>query len=470
MSTTEGTLHNRISSFIQAHSIDLSKGVVVGFSGGADSLALLSLLSSIAPANCVQAVYVNHNLREEGELEREIALNRHNCQLLQVPLIIRTANVGQIDQIGEKRKGGGEEAARYFRYQELEEVRSSLSFAYIATAHNEDDQNETLLMRLFQGSRLHFSQPIKEVQENKIRPLLHIKREEIENYLRESGFSWSSDSTNTNEKFLRNKIRHSLIPSLESIFPQWTKGLYRLSDELQEIEQTFEGEAKEYIDQYCVIDSKENRVLLDLEKLVSLSSPLIRRVLYLAFNRLNHGSPLRLPEKSVNQIILAIEGKVERKRIDVINSSVTFNKNALIWEKTARTLGAAYISLVYSEYTYLCEEYYLHKIALKPNEKGQKGQIWIPDDVIKGALIVRSYNQYDTICLRQGTKKVSSLLSEWGIESRTRWKVPVLVDDNGVLAILGKVFLGNNRVAKRALVSPLAPKETTLYSVLIIEG
>ena len=74
MSTTEGTLHNRISSFIQAHSIDLSKGVVVGFSGGADSLALLSLLSSIAPANCVQAVYVNHNLREEGELEREIAL------------------------------------------------------------------------------------------------------------------------------------------------------------------------------------------------------------------------------------------------------------------------------------------------------------------------------------------------------------------------------------------------------------
>ena len=97
-------------------------------------------------------------------------------------------------------------------------------------------------------------------------------------------------------------------------------------------------------------------------------------------------------------------------------------------------------------------------------------KVWIGDEVIVGKLVVRSFEDQDTIELKEGTKKVSSLLASWHIDFSDRWRVPLLVDDDGVLAVLGACFSGKDRVAKRALLSPLARKLTTLYSVRIIEG
>ncbi len=470
MSTTEGILLKRLTSFCLTHHIDLSKGVLVAFSGGADSLSLLSLLSCIAPSHRVKALYVNHNLRSEKELHEEIALNEENCKRLNVPLSIATAKKGEIEQIARLRKCGIEEAARYYRYRELEKVKEGSSFAYIATAHSEDDQKETLLMRLFQGSRLHFAHPIKAIDSGRIRPLLNTSRLEIEEYLNEKGFKWSSDSTKDEKLFLRSQIRHSMLPSLDSIFPKWREGLFRLSDELEEIECYLEGEVNHYVDKVCSLEEGGSRLQVSLSPLSSVSSVILRRLIYRFFNMLSFDKRVRLPEQSVNQIMEAIKDEEARGRIDVVSSMITFAKDKMIWEKSSAPLGASYISLVYSDYTFLCESYYLHKKVLKPDEKGKEGQIWIPNEVITGTLIVRSYKPNDTIHLKNGTKKVSTLFSEWGVLPSQRWKVPLLVDDRGVLAILGKSFSGNNRVAKRALVSPLAPKETTLYSVLIIEG
>ncbi|MGD1832072.1 MAG: tRNA lysidine(34) synthetase TilS [Sphaerochaetaceae bacterium] len=470
MPTIEGILLKRLAAFLELYSIDLTEGVIVAFSGGADSLSLLSLLKTLAPDAPLQALYVNHNLRSKQELEGEISLNRENCERLHVKLKIAEARKGELEALSRRRKCGVEEAGRYFRYQVLEREMKSLSYSYIATAHTLDDQKETLLMRMFQGSRLHFAQPIKIVDSYRIRPLCNTSRNEIEAYLEQKNLNWSTDSTNKSSIYLRSVIRHNLIPQIEAVFPRWENGLLRLSDELNQIERYLQKEAAALFNRTAEIDYAMDRVVLRLEVLERLDPVLIRRILFIAFDHLDLGKKVRLPDRSVDMIVEAVGCYKKRSRMDVVSSAVSFTEDCLIWEKASAPLGASYISLVYSEYTRLFDRFYLHREVLLPDEKGRVDQVWISDEAVRGTLIVRSAQDEDVIQLAGGTKKVSALFGEWKIPRQHRWKVPILCDDEGVLAVLGSMFTGRTRVAQRVISSPLAPMETTLYSVLIMEG
>lgn len=170
--------------------------LLLAFSGGSDSLFLLSILSLLAPER-TEAVYVNHSLRPREELDREIALNKNNAGKLGIPLSVFTIPKGSINSLSTEKNCGIEAAARELRYKILLEKARKDGFDWILTAHHREDQAETVLMRILSGSPFTSYQGIARADGMLFRPLLSVAKKDIMAYLEKSGLEWSEDSTNS---------------------------------------------------------------------------------------------------------------------------------------------------------------------------------------------------------------------------------------------------------------------------------
>ncbi len=178
--------------------------VLAAVSGGADSTALLLLLSELRPEGWeVFAAHVNHHLRGE-ESDADEAFVRELCKRLNVPLHIAD---GTLDA-ERVRQRGVEATAREVRYARLHGVARASGAPFIATAHQKNDQAETVLMRLLTGSGIGGLRGIHAVRgDGIIRPLLDITREQIDELLRERGITPRHDRSNDDPRFLRNRVR-----------------------------------------------------------------------------------------------------------------------------------------------------------------------------------------------------------------------------------------------------------------------
>ena len=192
--------------------------VLCAVSGGADSMCLLHLLLQAAPEGGfqVEAAHFNHGLRGD-EAQRDEEFVRAQCVRWQVPLTVGRGDVGDFA----RREGQTiEEAARTLRYAFLEERAQAAGCTHIATAHNADDNLETLLLHLVRGAGLHGLAGIPPRRGKLIRPLLAVSRREIEAYLTEHGIPHVEDSTNTDAAYARNRLRHQVIPILRALNPR----------------------------------------------------------------------------------------------------------------------------------------------------------------------------------------------------------------------------------------------------------
>jgi tRNA(Ile)-lysidine synthase len=198
--------------------------VVVGVSGGSDSLGLLQILTELADYRLKLVVaHLNHRIRGE-ESNRDAAYVRSFAEKLGLPFELR-----EIDVIEFKRSTSLslEEAARELRYKFLREVLNKHNADKIATAHTLDDQAETVLMRFIRGSGLLGLSGIPPVNDNIIRPLIEVAKSDVEDYLRSKGIGWMEDSSNKEMFFLRNRIRNELIPHLITYNPNIRETLAR---------------------------------------------------------------------------------------------------------------------------------------------------------------------------------------------------------------------------------------------------
>jgi tRNA(Ile)-lysidine synthase len=201
------------------------EALVVGVSGGADSVALLDALLLLAPPwrLRVVAAHLDHALRPDSGDDAAFCVDL--CRRLGVPL-----RVGVADVAGRMRRerGGIEEAARHERYAFLRKVKEEEGAAAIAVAHTRDDQAETFLLRLLRGAGGTGLAAMRTRSRDLIRPLLAVTREEVLAHLRERGLPWREDPTNDDPRFRRNRVRRELIPYLESrINPSARKALAR---------------------------------------------------------------------------------------------------------------------------------------------------------------------------------------------------------------------------------------------------
>lgn len=238
--------------------------VVAGVSGGADSVCLLLVLTKLRKklGLTLSVVHVDHGLRKEaGE---DAAFVQELCARLEVPFVLRRADVAQIAC----REGiSGEEAGRNVRYEAFEEQLLKMDavtggHGCIAVAHNRDDRAETFLFHLFRGTGLDGMAGIRPVRPagtygRIIRPLLDVSREEIEKFLRAEGMEWRTDATNAGELYTRNRIRNRILPYAEEAVCAGAKEhLAREAALLQETSEYVHGQMLEALGR-CMQETEE---------------------------------------------------------------------------------------------------------------------------------------------------------------------------------------------------------------------
>ncbi len=245
-------LYKKVKKYIKAHGmVELGDCVAAGVSGGADSVCMLHLLTRLQreiPFR-LAVVHVNHGLRAEaGE---DAAFVEKLCGRWGIPFYLR-----EVDMAGyaASRKLSQEEAGRLLRYQVFQEVLAEMKAGgkgRIAVAHNADDRAETMLFHMFRGSGIKGLSAIRPVRESVIRPLLCVSREQIEAYLAEVGLDWQEDSTNREDVYIRNKIRHHILPFAQrEICSGAVSHMGELADILEETENYLARETDRIYDLY----------------------------------------------------------------------------------------------------------------------------------------------------------------------------------------------------------------------------
>lgn len=214
--------------------------VLVALSGGADSVALLCVLRELGYP--VRAFHLNHCLRG-AESDRDEAFCRALCARLGVELTVERVDVATAAREQGK---GVEETARRIRYARLHDAEQG---AKIATAHTADDNLETVLFHLVRGTGPKGLAGIPPVRGQIIRPLLYAERAQVEAYLASLGQDYVTDSTNADETYTRNRIRHTVVPALRAIQPSAAQVAARLGDLLRQDEDCLAGLAQECLAQ-----------------------------------------------------------------------------------------------------------------------------------------------------------------------------------------------------------------------------
>lgn len=235
----------KVFGYISRHQmIQANDKVIVGVSGGADSICLLFILREYAdevPFSML-AVHVEHGIRGEESLQDACFVEKL-CAKLQVGCRVVSCDV---PAFAKKEGLSLEEAARTLRYRAFAEVQKETGAQKIAVAHNQDDQAETILFQVSRGSGLSGAGGMHPVRGNIIRPLLCLSRAEIENYLREREVTWRTDSTNQSAAFSRNYIRHQIMPLLKKeINSAADVHLAALGEELREVQAYMQRQAEQ---------------------------------------------------------------------------------------------------------------------------------------------------------------------------------------------------------------------------------
>lgn len=261
--------------------------IVVGVSGGPDSICLLHILNSLKDKYNLQlfVAHINHMIRENAKLDEEYVIDF--CKKINVPLYIKHADVLNISK---QQKISTEEAGRNERYSFFDEILNKTNSNKIAIAHNSNDKAETVIMNILRGSGISGLKGIEPKRDNKyIRPLIETSREEIENYCKINNLQPRHDESNDENLYSRNKIRNIVIPYIKREFNNnIISTINRLSEvAIEESEYINKIVEKEY-NNICK-RSEVDVIELDLKEFNKLDLVLKRRiVLYAIFNLQHH--------------------------------------------------------------------------------------------------------------------------------------------------------------------------------------
>jgi tRNA(Ile)-lysidine synthase len=268
-------LINKVRSTIQQHHMVVpGDKIIVALSAGPDSICLLDLLNKLSPEMNIKIVvaHFDHGLRE-NEDERETQLSKDIAQSMNLPFETEKAP-GLL-----KNHSSLEEKAREARYAFLEKVHDQHGAQKIAMGHTLNDQAETVLMRLLRGSGSTGLAGIPPVRDGRIiRPLIDCNRDEIMHYINSRSLPYAIDSSNSNKRHLRNRIRHELIPMMLEYQPRLLDRLGTISNIFREEDTLLETMALDWIDAEKAKDSQGD-IIVSASSLRRLPDPLKTRVI-----------------------------------------------------------------------------------------------------------------------------------------------------------------------------------------------
>ena len=262
------TINSKIKSFLKKYNLD-SKDLVylIGFSGGYDSMCLLDILHKISPKNKIVALHLNHKWRGK-ESDREEENCKNFCEKLGVKFYYENLS---------PKIPHTETAAREERYKFFERCAKKFNSNIIFTAHNKNDNAETLIYRICTGTGISGLQGIAEHREIYYRPLLTVSREEIENYCRQNKLKPNNDSSNSDTKYKRNYIRAKIMPALSEV----NENIYDNLQTLSEVAKQETDIIEEYLKDITKKITKEGKT--QTQKFLKLSEPAQKKLIYKLF-------------------------------------------------------------------------------------------------------------------------------------------------------------------------------------------
>ena len=395
---------NKLRSFVKRYEL-ISPGdrVTVALSGGKDSVALLFALYLLKDewSISLEAAHFNHHLRGE-ESQRDEGFVRDLCDRFDIPL---TVGEGWVEP-GEK---GLEAAAREARYAFFRTLPGK-----IATAHTADDNAETVLLRMVRGTGLKGLGAIAPKNGTVIRPLLSTTRQEIETFLASYSLPHVEDSTNGEDDFLRNRIRHSVMPLLRQENPRIAENLSAMALGLR-------------LDE-AYLQSRTQGDIPGVAELRTLDPALRRRFL----ERFLKESGVKEPEQShilqAEQLVFHWNPSAAMDFPGGVTVARQYDRLVRLAEPRVLT------PRVLTGDTYL-EELGLWVTVGEASSLEQGPQVFTVQP--KGALQLRGRQAGDSLCLSGGTKSLKKLFIDRKIPAALRDSVPVLCDEQGILGVMG---------------------------------
>lgn len=265
----------------------INKGdkIVIGVSGGPDSICLLHLLNNLKDTLkiTIYVAHINHSIREVADMETKYV--QDFCKKIGVECFVKKED---ILSLAKKQKKGTEEVGRQVRYSFFDEVLEKTNSNKIATAHNSNDRAETVILNILRGSGISGLKGIEAIRDQKyIRPLINTDRESIEKYCEENNLEPKIDETNKENIYTRNKVRNVVIPYIKKEFNQnIIKTINRLSIVATEENDYLMKITKQ---EYANISNIENGIItLDLKRFNNLELVIKRRLILYTINEAIH--------------------------------------------------------------------------------------------------------------------------------------------------------------------------------------
>ena len=306
--------------------IESGDKIVLGVSGGPDSITMLNILNEIK--NELQfeiyVAHINHMIRAEAVEDEKYV--QDYCNKNNIECYIKRIDV---QEIANTKKIGTEEAGRKVRYDFFEEVMQKVGANKIGIAHNKNDKIETIIMNLLRGSGLSGLKGIEPIRDNKyIRPLIECERQEIELYCEENKLEPRIDKTNFENEYTRNKIRNIVIPYVQKEFnPNIIKTLDRLAQVATEESDFVELQTQKSYEK-ILVERTEKQITLKLKEFNQQEKVIKNRIILLAVKELN-GSTQGVEKIHIEDIIKLCNNNVG-------NKFLTPNKNLKVLVKNKK--------------------------------------------------------------------------------------------------------------------------------------
>jgi tRNA(Ile)-lysidine synthetase-like protein len=408
-------MEKRTLSFMQNNNLITNNFIVCAVSGGVDSVCLLHILYNLGFK--VILAHVNHNKREESKYEA-IAMNELANQL-NIPYEYYSYHYDNDDNFHND--------AHIARYSFFRDVCNKYKTNVIATAHHLDDQIETILIKMINGSNLYGYGGISSMYEEAgikiIRPLLHTNKDELYDYAKSNNIIYFEDKSNNEDEFLRNKIRHHVIPNLKDYSNDFYNKISQYSNQIKE--------AFNFIRSISIKYLNDNNDTIILDSFNNLDVAVKKDIISLMLEKYKISKNTRI----IHQILDILNDSIGTSEIS-LDGNYRFVRNyniARIKEKTYDNYNC--VKLQNDEIVYN-NKFRIYFSKIKPNNNAK----WIKlcYNSLELPFYIRPWKNGDEIKLQFGTKKLSRLFIDKKVPKDIRGEIPVITDkNNNILWVYG---------------------------------
>jgi len=405
-------------SYWDSEQLDLKgKRILCALSGGADSVAMVCLLAEAAKTQrlTLYAAHYNHGLRGE-EADRDSRFAQDFCRQRGIPIAV---GGGDVAAYAKENRMGFEQAARQLRYAFLQREAEQCGADYIATAHNADDNTETVLMHLLRGTGTRGLCGIPPRRDNIVRPVLCFTGRALRQYLTQQGIDHVEDSTNALDDCLRNRIRHHVMPLLRQLEPRVSDHVLTTSSLCRRDDACLDALARAYLDRGQV----RAKSLCALERAVAL------RAL-----RLWLGEDLSV--KKAGSVLRLAENGVSGRRVELTGDRAVLLEQGTLTLISGRPLGLAPTTLAPGRNAVPGWE-----ITLAPYTGGEIRQepfrFFVKENQMPLGIRSRQTGDILNLPFRGGRKTVKKLLIDAKVPLSRRQSIPVLTCGGQAAAMPG---------------------------------